>query len=64
MGRALHVRLKAAYESWKETRDDKFLVADISDLAQQFGKADVSSVTGPSLKPGDLELVCFEYVTG
>jgi hypothetical protein len=64
MGRALHVRLKAAYEAWKGTRNDSILVADVAAMADQFGKEKPPTGTGTQLGREDLELICFEYVTG
>src|SRR5205807_9536376 len=42
MGRALHVKLKAAQESWKESRDDTALIEKVILLAEQFGKQRVT----------------------
>jgi superfamily II DNA or RNA helicase len=63
MGRALHVRLKSAYEAWKEKRDDAALSADVAALAVQFGKEKSAFGTSPELKRQDLDLICFEYVS-
>jgi hypothetical protein len=64
MGRALHVKLKAAQESWKSTRDDATLVAEVVTLAQQFGKQQGASAPLQRLGREDLELICFEFVSG
>jgi hypothetical protein len=64
MGRALHVRLKAAYEAWKGARDDCILVDEVAIMANQFGKERSPAGTGMQLRREDLELICFEYVTG
>ena len=38
MGRALHAKLKTAYEGWKSSRDDSALVEEVATLSEQFGK--------------------------
>jgi hypothetical protein len=38
MGRAVHVKLKGAHESWKLSQDDARLIENVLDLSQQFGK--------------------------
>jgi hypothetical protein len=64
MGRELHVKLKAAQESWREYGDDAKLVEEVCNLSEQFGKqrSDVSTVK--RLCREDLEFICFEYVSG
>jgi hypothetical protein len=64
MGRALHVKLKAAQESWKASRDDVLLVNEVAGLAEQFGKQKTDDVSVKRLCREDLELICFEYVSG
>lgn len=64
MGRALHVRLKAAQETWKTSKDDAALVGEVLSLADQFGKQKQSDPTIMRLSPELLELICFEYVSG
>ncbi len=64
MGRALHVRLKAAQENWKASGEDTALVEEVVLLAEQFGKQKETDGTFRRLKREDLELICFDYVTG
>jgi superfamily II DNA or RNA helicase len=64
MGRALHAKLRAAYDAWKSETDDKALVSKVADLAEHFGKEKPSSATTKKLTRDDLDLICFEYVTG
>jgi SNF2 family DNA or RNA helicase len=64
MGRALHARLRAAYESWKESDSDTTLVDEILALAEQFGKQRTADGNSERLSREDLELICFEYVSG
>src|SRR5439155_9370938 len=63
MGRALHVKLKIARESWKESRDDAGLVEKVVMLAEQFGKRRVDDGTSKRLNLENLELICFEYLS-
>ncbi|NQT13268.1 MAG: SWF/SNF helicase family protein [Planctomycetes bacterium] len=64
MGRSLHLKLRGAHESWSENRDDAALLAAIGTLAEQFSKDRTPSESVGGTKRGDLELICFEYVTG
>ena len=64
MGRALHTKLKAANEAWKESKDDAKLVAEVTSLSEQFGKQKQGDGTVKRLSREDLELICFEYVSG
>ncbi|MBV9125957.1 MAG: SWF/SNF helicase family protein, partial [Planctomycetes bacterium] len=64
MGRALHVKLKVVQEAWKSSREDATLIEEVLGLAQQFGKQDGSEVPTKRLGREELELICFEYVTG
>ncbi len=64
MGRALHVRLKTAQETWKSSRDDAALVEDVLALSRQFGKQEEPDGPAKRLCREDLELICFEYVSG
>ena len=64
MGRSLHMKLKAANESWKESKDDVALVAEVSLLSEQFGKQKVGDTTIKRLCREDLEMICFEYISG
>jgi superfamily II DNA or RNA helicase len=63
MGRALHARLKAAYDGWKVSRDDGTLVDSMVALADQFGKQKPAEAATKRLCRDDLELICFEYVS-
>jgi hypothetical protein len=64
MGRSLHARLKAAYEGWSKSKDDKALVAVVTGLADQFAKDRTGPPNGQRLRREELELICFEYVSG
>jgi len=64
MGRALHVKLKAAHEAWKDSRKDAELVQEVLTLAEQFGKQKPADTSVRRLRREDLELICFEYVSG
>jgi hypothetical protein len=64
MGRALHVKLRAAQETWKESGDDTMLVEEMANLSEQFGKQRSDDSTVKRLCREDLELICFEYVSG
>ena len=64
MGRALHSKLKAAQESWKDSGDDPALVEEVIVLAEQFGKQQVQNGPMKRLCRQDLELICFDYVSG
>lgn len=64
MGRALHAKLKTAHDSWKESRDDVALVDEVVMLSEQFGKQRADDAPLKRLRREDLELICFEYVSG
>ena len=64
MGRALHAKLKLAHDSWKDSRDDATLVEEVVTLAEQFGKQKSEEPRSKRLSREDLDLICFEYVTG
>ncbi len=64
MGRSLHVKLRKAHQSWSENRDDGGLLAAVGTLAEEFGKNQPSAEKMRSVRREDLELICFEYVTG
>lgn len=64
MGRSLHAKLKRAYETFTEARDDDALLTAVSLLAEEFGKERPSAGTASAIRREDLELICFEYVTG
>ena len=58
------VKLKAANERWKESKDDVALVAEVSFLSDQFGKQKVNDTRIKRLCREDLEMICFEYISG
>jgi hypothetical protein len=64
MGRALHAELKAANENWKTSKNDATIVEDVATLSEQFGKQRSADVDVKRLSREDLELICFEYVSG
>jgi hypothetical protein len=64
MGRALHARLKTAHEGWKASSDDATLVEEVLTLAGPFGKQRADEAPLKRLCREDLELICFEYVSG
>lgn len=64
MGRGLHTRLRAAYADWNTEKNDAGLVEAVMDLADQFGKERTSKSSVKQLSRDDLELICFEYVSG
>jgi hypothetical protein len=63
MGRALHNKLKTAYDGWKASGDDAMLVNGVAALADQFGKQKPAEPGAKRLCREDLELICFEYVS-
>jgi superfamily II DNA or RNA helicase len=63
MGRALHVKLKTAHDTWKESRDDGALVDEVVRLSEQFGKQRADDAPLKRLNREDLELICFEYAS-
>jgi SNF2 family DNA or RNA helicase len=64
MGKSLQVKLRTALAAWEESHDDADLLAEIAGLAEQFGKERPASPTVRSLRREELELICFEFVTG
>ena len=64
MGRALHTKLKSANENWKTTKDDSVLIDEVLKLSEQFGKQRPDDSRHLRLSKDQLELICFEYVTG
>jgi SNF2 family DNA or RNA helicase len=64
MGRALHVKLKQAFTSWLEGRDDRELVAAVQILADEFSKQRAPNTLIQPLSRQDLTLICFEYISG
>lgn len=63
MGRALHAKLKSAYDGWKGSGDDSALIDGIATLADQFGKQKPAESGTKRLRHEDLALICFEYVS-
>jgi tetratricopeptide (TPR) repeat protein len=63
MGKALHIKLRSAYEAWSESRDDKTLVSEVASLAERFGKEKPVQPQASRLGKENLELICFEYVS-
>ncbi len=63
MGRALHVKLKEIYEAWSTVRDDANLLSSVGLLADQFAKDRQPATSMKSLKPSDLDMVCYEYIS-
>jgi SNF2 family DNA or RNA helicase len=63
MGKALHARLRDAYEAWGTEKDDRKLVDAVFTLAEQFGKDKATTTPVKRLTREDLELICFEYVS-
>jgi hypothetical protein len=64
MGRSLHVKLRRAHQSWPESRDDNALLTAVGILAEEFGKDQPVVEGSGSARREDLELICFEYVSG
>ncbi|NQT40175.1 MAG: helicase [Planctomycetes bacterium] len=64
MGRSLHVKLRKAHDVWSDNRDDAALLATIGVMADQFAKERTSPESIGKTRREDLELICFEYITG
>ena len=64
MGRSLHLKLRKTHEAWCETRDDGSLLAAVRVLSEEFAKERPTSDSTGATRQEDLELICFEYVTG
>ncbi|HEY3968185.1 MAG TPA: helicase-related protein [Planctomycetaceae bacterium] len=64
MGASLHKKLRAANDTWKQTRDDAKLVQEVAELADEFSKERPTLDSSQRIQASDLELICFEYVTG
>ena len=64
MGRALHTKLKTAYDEWSAEKNDGDLVSEVRSLAEQFGKERTKASSIKQLRREELELICFEYVSG
>jgi superfamily II DNA or RNA helicase/HKD family nuclease len=64
MGRALHAKLRAAHEAWKSSNEDAALIENVVTLSEQFGKQRADDGAIRRLFREDLELICFDYVSG
>jgi superfamily II DNA or RNA helicase len=64
MGRSLHVKLRGVYQTWRESRDDTVLLASVGVMAEEFSKDQPAAEVIGATRREDLDLVCFEYVTG
>jgi hypothetical protein len=64
MGRSLHVKLRQAHQSWTEERDDGALLSAVRAMAEQFAKDRPANGQPALTRREELELICFEYVTG
>ena len=64
MGRGLHTKLRSTYVEWNKTKSDADLVAEVFNLAAQFGKEHTRTAFVKQLAREELELICFEYVSG
>lgn len=64
MGRALHAKLKTTHETWKLDKNDTTLVEVVVTLSEQFGKERRNISAFKTLSRENLELICFEFVTG
>ena len=64
MGRSLHVKLRGVYQTWRESRDDTVLLAAVAVMADEFSKDRPADEAIGATSREDLDLVCFEYVTG
>ncbi|MBM4070385.1 MAG: hypothetical protein FJ271_15730 [Planctomycetes bacterium] len=60
----MHAKLKTANETWKSSKEDATLVEEVVSLSEQFGKQKAEDGTVKRLNQTDLELICFEYVSG
>ena len=56
--------LRKAHDAWSENREDASLLAAIGVLADQFSKERTTPKSIGKTRREELELVCFEYVTG
>jgi superfamily II DNA or RNA helicase len=64
MGRALHAKLKTAHENWTSCRNDATLIEEVVGLSEQFGKQWAADAGVKRLRREDLDLICYECVTG
>ena len=57
-------RLKTAYKTWNDSKDDGVLLDAVTGLAQDFAK-DTADGDMPDngFRREELELICFEYVS-
>lgn len=63
MGVALHHDLKRKYEQWSQGHDDQTLLASIATLSAEYSKNRRSGTTSELIRE-QLELICFQHVTG
>jgi hypothetical protein len=63
MSRGIHVKLKAAYDAWKDSRNDSDLVTEVHRLSEQFGKERPLAAPSRRLQREDIELICFGYLS-
>ena len=64
MGRSLQLKLRQVHQSWSKERDDEALLAAVHVMATEFGKDRPANGHVGKTRREDLELICFEYVTG
>ena len=64
VGKAVVKRFTAAYDGWEASRDDAMFLSEIASLEEQFGKERRAGRTADTITREDLELVCFEHVSG
>jgi hypothetical protein len=64
MGKSLHAKLKAAFDSWIQHKKDTELVGEISELSTQFRKDQNPDARADLLAQDELKLICFEYISG
>lgn len=64
MGISLHKKLRQVNDEWRQSRDDGALIADVAALAEEFSKGRLQSTPSRDVRREDLQLICFEYVTG
>ncbi len=64
MGRSLHLKLKAIFDSWSSTHDDRCLLTAVALVSDQFSKEKPVVQLQAAFRRESLTLVCFEYVSG
>ncbi|MCZ6834244.1 MAG: C-terminal helicase domain-containing protein, partial [Planctomycetota bacterium] len=64
VGRGVLNSLKELQKQHTNDKEDEVLLEGLQHLAEEFGKDDDREGAGPTLSRDDIELVCFEYVTG